>query len=630
MVYQLSPGIVTQEYDFTTTVPGVSTTVGGLVVDAVWGPVGQFVQTVSPNDYVNKFGKPNANTFVSHFTAENFLGYSNSLVAVRANYESNTATANTSAGIRIQNLDTYTENYFNGGNAVGSMAAKYVGGLGNSIKYSICPSANAFSATHSLTANVSSGNNQIVFSDNLTNDTSRIPVAGDFINVGGVTGNLLITNVANNVVTVNSAPTVTLSGNSAVSSWAYSSQFSSAPGTSSWTSARGGSGDEMHVIVVDAFGKFTGIANTVLERWSFLSKAQDAKNDSGSGIYIRDVLMNQSNYLYWMDHMAAGTNWGSTSNNTTFTDVTYNEYTTLQGGTDVSPVDGDKETAYGLFANEDAIDVSLLMTADASTDVATYVIQSVAEPRQDCVAFVSPLRSDVVQVPGHERDNITATRNSLPSSSYAFMDDNWKLQFDRFNNVNRWVPCNGDTAGLCARTDFTRDPWYSPAGYNRGELINVIKTAWQASKADRDVLYSEGVNSIISPAGQGTILFGDKTMLSKPSAFDRINVRRLFIVLEEAISKFAQYTLFELNDRFTRSQFVAMVTPFLADIQGRNGLYAFNVICDETNNTPQVIDQNGFVATIKVQPAKSINFITLNFVATPTGVAFSEYVGGLG
>lgn len=627
MVYQLSPGQIVQEYDASTFVPGVSSTTGGIVVNSAWGPLDTYVHTVSTDDYVSKFGKPDANTYISHFVAENFLSYSTDLVVLRANYSSNNAGANVGAGIRIKNESDYVENWSLGQGTAGSFVAKYPGALGNSIRVSICPSANAFSATQSLTANVTSGNTQIVFSAALSTDTKRVPVAGDYINVGGSTGNLLITNVSGSVVTVNTAPSVNLTANSVVSSWYYSAYFSDSPATTSWTSSRGGSGDELHVIVVDNDGKISGIAGTILEKYQFLSKAIDAQNDSGDGIYYRDVLQNQSDWIYWTDHMSGGNNWGSLSTNTVFTAVNNVEYDQFAGGTDVTPSDADRITAWTKFANKDSIDVSLLITGNSSPTVGSFVIQNVAAPRMDCVAFVSPQRSDVVQVPGQELANILTTRNSLPSSSYGFMDSGWKLQYDRFNNVNRWIPLNGDIAGLAARTDFTNDPWYSIAGYNRGQINNVIKLAWLPTKADRDALYSKGINSVISPSGEGTILFGDKTLLSRPSAFDRINVRRLFIVLEKAISQASKYSLFEFNDRFTRAQFVAMVEPFLRDVQGRRGIYDYKVVCDESNNTGDVIDRNEFVGDIYIKPAKSINFITLRFVAVGTSADFSEIVG---
>jgi phage tail sheath protein FI len=235
--------------------------------------------------------------------------------------------------------------------------------------------------------------------------------------------------------------------------------------------------------------------------------------------------------------------------------------------------------------------------------------------------------ANVVNKPGAETTQVTGYRDGFTSSSYAVMDSGWKYQFDKYNNVYRWVPLNGDIAGLCVRTDFDRDPWYSPAGFNRGQIKNVVKLAWNPNKTQRDELYKKGINPVITFPGEGTVLYGDKTMLARPSAFDRINVRRLFIVLEKAIARAAKYSLFEFNDEFTRAQFVSLVEPYLRDVQGRRGIYAYRVVCDQTNNTPEVIDRNEFVGDIYIKPARSINFIQLNFVAVRTGVAFDEIVG---
>ena len=282
------------------------------------------------------------------------------------------------------------------------------------------------------------------------------------------------------------------------------------------------------------------------------------------------------------------------------------------------------------FANPEVVDVSFILTGDGNQTVAIHAINNIAEVRKDCLAIISPRRADVVNNSGYvgaEMDDIIAFRNLLPSSSYAVMDGNYKYAYDKYNDLYRYVALNGDTAGLMVRTDNERDPWYSPAGFNRGQVKNVIKLAFNASKGQRDQLYKAGVNPVVTFPGQGTVLFGDKTLLSKPSAFDRINVRRLFIVLEKAISTSAKFTLFEFNDEFTRAQFRNMVEPFLRDVQGRRGIYDFKVVCDNSNNTGEVIDRNEFVGDIYIKPARSINFIQLNFVAVRTGVEFSEVVG---
>ena len=303
---------------------------------------------------------------------------------------------------------------------------------------------------------------------------------------------------------------------------------------------------------------------------------------------------------------------------------------TLVNGTDAKPSDGNLETAYGLFQNKENINISLVLTGDADITVQQYVIDNIANERADCIAFISPPSSNVVNQAGNETTNITAWLAALSrSTSYAVADSGWKYQFDKYNNVYRWIPLNGDVAGLCAYTDTVRDSWFSPAGFNRGAIKNCIKLAWNPSKTYRDTLYAAGVNPVVSFPGQGTILYGDKTLQAKPSAFDRINVRRLFIILEKSIATAAQYSLFEFNDEFTRGQFVALVTPFLRDVQGRRGITDFKVVCDTTNNTGQVIDTNRFVGDIYIKPARSINFIQLNFVAVGTGVDFTTVVGAV-
>jgi phage tail sheath protein FI len=291
----------------------------------------------------------------------------------------------------------------------------------------------------------------------------------------------------------------------------------------------------------------------------------------------------------------------------------------------------DLANAWDLFADTSSVDISLIIAGKAAgasgTQMANYIIDNIAESRKDCVVFVSPQKTDVVRTDGAESDSVVAFRDDLRSTSYAVMDSGYKYQYDKYNDVYRWVPLNGDIAGLTARTDQTRDPWFSPAGFNRGSIKNVVKLAWNPKQAARDVLYGKGVNPVVTFPGQGTILFGDKTLLNKESAFNRINVRRLFIILEKAIANASNVMLFEFNDEFTRAQFKNLVEPFLRDVQGRRGIYDFRVVCDETNNTSEVIDSNRFVGDIYIKPAKSINFIQLNFVAVRSGVEFDEIVG---
>lgn len=423
---------------------------------------------------------------------------------------------------------------------------------------------------------------------------------------------------------------VSMADSATFASWAssYKALFNDAPGTSDYTAARGGTNDELHVVVVDVDGKIGGVAGAVLETFPFVSKASDAKAVDGSSSYYKNAINASSKYVWWLAHPSTATNnWGSTAS-TGFDLLLANVTVNLSGGATTAPSDGNVITGFTLFNNEEAVDVNFLMTGASNATVSSSVI-SLAEARKDALAFVSPPLSAVLNNAGQEATSITTYRATLTSSSYAVMDSGWKYQYDKYNDVYRWIPLNGDIAGLCARTDLTNDPWWSPGGLNRGIIKNVVKLAYSPNKTDRDTLYPRGINPVVSFPGQGVVLYGDKTMLSRPSAFDRINVRRLFIVLEKAIATASKYSLFEFNDFFTRAQFVGLVEPYLRDVQGRRGITDFRVVCDETNNTPEVIDRNEFVASIFIKPARSINFITLNFVATRTGISFDEVIGAV-
>lgn len=565
MVFQVSPGVNFSEIDLTTIVPAVGTTNAGMVGNFVWGPVNEIHTISSEVDLVNTFGAPNQNNFVDFFTAASFLAYGQNLKVVRANGTPNmvNATANGS-GIMIQNQVDYEQNHATGANTNGVWAAKYPGDIGNSLQVSMYTGSNT-------------------------------------------------TNFNN---------------------WAYKGNFTGAPSTSTYVSNQGGSGDELHIVVLDQDGRFTGTQNTVLEKFAFVSKASDAVNDDGTSNYYVNQINQKSQYIWWLAHPDSGLgvgntqNWGAIASGTTFGSGDNTAYTvSLSNGTFGMASSGAINQGYDLFKNPDTVDVSLLLTSNFGANTVSYVINNIALTRLDCVVFASPLMASVVNNAGNEATAVVADRNSYPTTSYAFMDSGWKYMFDKYNSVYRWVPLNGDMAGLCVRTDYQRDAWWSPAGFNRGGVLNVIKLAWNPTKADRDTLYNNGVNPVVTFQGDGTVLYGDKTLQSKPSAFDRINVRRLFIILEKAISRAAKYSLFEFNDPFTRAQFVSLVEPFLRDIQGRRGIYDFRVVCDETNNTPNVIDSNQFVGDIYIKPARSINFIQLNFVAVGTGVDFSEVVG---
>ena len=422
---------------------------------------------------------------------------------------------------------------------------------------------------------------------------------------------------------------VSMADSATYDTWQYKDLFDAAPNVSPYANQYGATRDEMHIVVLDRLGSWTGTAGTVLEKFAFVSKAKDAKAPDGTSIYYKNVLNDQSKYIWWMDHPSTGaSNWGasviSSGTPTTYDILVSNVSVDLNSGTTSdNPADGNITAAINLFSNAEKFDISLMPVGVANDAIAEAAI-AMAESRKDCVVFLSPEMSDVVNASGSEVTNITSFRDGLPSSSYAVMDSGWKYQYDRYNDVYRWVPLNGDTAGLCVRTDFVADPWFSPGGFNRGQIKNVVKLAFSPSATERDNLYKKGINPVVTFPGQGTVLYGDKTMLTRPSAFDRINVRRLFIVLEKAIATAAKFQLFEFNDAFTRAQFRNLVEPFLRDVQGRRGITDFKVICDETNNTGEVVDKNEFVADIFIKPARSINFIQLNFVATRSGISFEE------
>ena len=629
MAFQLSPGVNVSEIDLTTVVPAVGTTQGAFSGAFQWGPIEKRILVDSEVKLVERFGKPDANTATSFFTAANFLAYGNNLRIVRAaNTNSNNATTGGN-GIYIKHEEDYEENYLNGEGTFGDFAARYAGTLGNSLRISICPSANAFSGNltslASITSNASIVGNTTI---NLSSSGATLIANNDFISVDGGTTYIRVAQISTTVVTLATALTTAVSaGASVLRKWQYADNFDGAPGTSTFVADKGGSGDEMHIIVIDEDGQLTGSANTVLEKYAYLSKASDAKSDSGSSSYYPRVIFNKSKYIYWGDHTSGGTNWGNAALGTTYTNINTPVSSSLAGGLYETPGTDDLIRGYDFFKDAEIVDISLVLAGATSQTVATHLIGNIAEARKDCLVFLSPRRDDVVDQAGSERANITTFRNLLTSSSYAVIDSAWKYQYDKYNDVYRYIPMNGDTAGLCVRTDTERDPWFSPAGFNRGQIKNVIRLSFNPTKAERDELYKIGVNPVVTFPGEGTILFGDKTLLAKPSAFDRINVRRLFIVLEKAIAKAAKFSLFEFNDEFTRAQFVALVEPFLRDVRGRRGIYDYRVVCDETNNTGEVIDRNEFIGDIYIKPARSINFIQLNFVAVRTGVAFDEVVG---
>jgi len=697
MPFQVSPGVNVSEIDLTTIVPAVSTTEGGIAGVFRWGPIEDRQLISNEDELVRSYGKPDDNNYETFFTAASFLAYGNKLYVSRAAasnaYNARANTAGTATSVQIKNkvaFETFTPD------ANVTFYAKYAGALGNSLKVSVIDSEAAYhslifgdttstvsvvgdstaagdgtvpvangifadaNSILQVTGTVGSANLTVVISSTSSTTANtdyqtlltKLTV-GDYIRVGDSTVGYqdMKIKALNTVPASNTATAITaiincenifgLSGNVTMNDkfiryWEFYNTVDAPPGQSAYIQNNTTSTvkDEMHIVVVDADGKWTGIKGTILEAWEGLSRATDAKSEQGGTLYYKEVLKNGSRYLY------AGSNRSGSATGTA---------AALTASTNTKPLsavmsdgtDGVSETAisvsalanaYDQFKSAEDVDISLVLAGKAiggtnGEQVANYLIDNIAEFRRDCVVFVSPDVNDVVNNVGEEVEALVAFRDGLRSTSYAVMDSGYKYMYDRYNDKYRYVPLNGDTAGLCVRTDDLRDPWFSPAGFNRGQIKNVVRLAYNPDKADRDVLYKKGINPVVTFPGQGTILYGDKTLLAKPSAFDRINVRRLFIVLEKSIATSAKFTLFEFNDEFTRATFKNLVEPFLRDVQGRRGIYDFKVVCDTTNNTPEVIDRNEFIGDIYIKPARSINFIQLNFVAVRTGVQFEEVVG---
>lgn len=686
MAFQVSPGVNVREIDLTTVVPAVSTTVGAMAGVFSWGPVEQRVLVGSENSLTKIFGKPTADNFETFYTAANYLAYGNALYVVRA---ADAAAKNAQAlkpsttadAIQIKNLADYEDGISANSNAY--FYARCAGALGNSLKISVCDSSAAYSSAIDLTftsgdaitynsvyqtstgfdttiqetVTAGSGVFTLVPNSNSANvvvtsadgsaaalacvqDVLDSIVVGDYLRVNGTTQYMKVASkgaatVSNSTVAyatitfenkyTGAANAVANTANGLTRFWEFYNVVDRAPGQSDYVAAYGNTAaqDEMHIVVVDEDGLFSGVKNNVLEVFEGVSRATDAKSTAGASLYYKTVLANESEYVFQANDLdnAASATAALVVSSTNVKPYTASFASGVNSATESAITLADLATAYDLFKDPDIVDISLIMTGRASSDVANYVINNIAESRKDCVAFISPEQTDKTA------DDIVAFRNTLTSTSYAVIDSGYKYQYDRYNDVYRYIPLNGDIAGLCARTDTTNDPWYSPAGFSRGNIKNIVRLNFNPTQADRDLLYKNGVNPVVTFPGQGTVLFGDKTMLAKPSAFDRINVRRLFIVLEKAIATAAKFALFEFNDEFTRAQFRNLVEPYLREIQGRRGITDYKVVCDTTNNTGDVIDRSEFVGDIYIKPTKSINYIQLNFVAVRSGVEFNEIVG---
>lgn len=580
-----SPAVTVKEIDLTGVVPNVQTSTGAFVGNFGWGPVGVATLVSDESGLVSTFSAPTDDNTVDFHSAAYFLRYSNSLYVVReqdsdgVNALGNHSSLGSLTAQSINNLDAFEDLSLDSSD--GAFIAKYPGELGNALKVSI--------------VGTDSENGSSINFDN----------------------------------------------------WAYKDEFDGAPGTSSFASSLGALHDEIHVVVVDETGDISGTAGTVLETFPYLSVAKNAKASDGTSNYYKDVLKNRSSWIYAGDfHLSgdsdslndfAGSNWGNNATTSGEDFKTGQNFSSTQsswsfhsGVTSASIGTDDILRGFDKFEDKDNIEVDFLIAPESIADAtATTIVNDLVgiagTTRKDCVAVASPSRNAVITVGTNA--GVLACNNTYTKSSYLVQDNNYLKVFDKYNDKYIKIPANSSTAGLMAATDLVAAPWFSPAGSRRGRYIGITDIVLSPTKAERDALYKVGINPIANIPGEGIMLFGDKTNESRPSAFDRINVRRLFLGVERAIAIAGRNVMFEFNDEFTRAEFVNIVEPFLREIQGRRGITDFRVVCDETNNTPAVVDRNEFIASIFIKPARSINYVTLNFVAVRTGVEFEEVVG---
>ena len=653
MTFQVSPGVNVSEINLTTVVPAQSTTEAAFAGNFSKGPTNQRILINSEDRLVQVFGEPNDENYKDWFSAANFLAYGNTLYVVRVPGTGalNAVDAGGTAAL-VENKEDFEENH---STAFAKFVARTPGVEGNSIKVAVCANQEQWDGGSGSFADatdndggayaaggINAGANTFTIEDTLASVQEGLSV-GDIIVVG--TSNIAISalaaatgNAAHTTVTLASNVTDTVANIGAVrkytgSAWEYQNNFNRAPITTEFGEERNVTGDAIHIAVIDEDGSISGTRGQVLETFEEVSLAADAKTTDGASNYFGSVINENSEYIWFGGTPLTATGSGdrttgsgavSSFGGTTATAESYSLAGGVQGTT---PTPAQRVTGYDLFKSPEDVDVSIVIAGEADVTLANHLIDNIAEYRKDCVVCISPERADVVNNSLTAATDIVAFRNTLSNSSYAIIDSGWKYQYDKYNDTYRYVPLNADVAGTLVNTDSTRDPWHSPAGFNRGHIKNSIKLAFNPNKTERDVLYKAGVNPVTTFTGQGTVLYGDKTMTGHSNAFDRINVRRLFIVLEKAIANASRFMLFEINDEFTRAQFKNLVEPFLRDVKGRRGIYDFQVVCDETNNDGEVIDRNEFVGHIFIKPARAINYIRLRFVATRTGVEFSEIVG---
>jgi hypothetical protein len=643
MASQSSPGIIVQERDFTNSrLQEASTNVGAIAGPFTKGEVGVAKLITNEKELVSTFGKPTADNYEFWFTASEFLNYGGNLQVARISSSASgfltNANSTSAASINIDNLGDYESN-FEGSSQAFKFASKTPGTWGNALQV----------------VSIDAGADQI-----LTLATGVAFTAGDAVTDGTATGVAYETNSGDTtkvsvVLDAGSAKfvkngTVSTENVDSVSAW-YDEQFAVAglikwsaiaprPGTSPYASDRSGANDEMHFAVIDATGGITGTANTIIEKILFVSKAPGAKTTEGEGNFFKNVIKGRSKYVYVTAYEdtsvytpTSGVDISDAATAASIFKLYGPKSYTLGGGTDYQNynVGNETQTYLDVFSDTETMLIDYILTGPSSLAKANSLI-NLANTRKDCITLVSPQKSDVLgsgaSTAAAQTENVVDFFEAISdSSSYAVFSNNYKYIYDRFNDAYRWIPCDADVAGLCVNAADTAEAWFSPAGFNRGNLRNAIKIAYNPNQSQRDELYGKRVNPIVSFPGQGIVLYGDKTALRSPSAFDRINVRRLFLILERTIKDFSKSVLFELNDTTTRNNFATQVNNYMRDIQARRGMTDFLVVADESNNTADVIDRNEFVADIYIKPSRSINFITLTFVATRTGVSFDEVVG---
>lgn len=697
MPFQVSPGVNVTELDLTTVVPQVSTTESAIAGVYRWGPVGQRVLVSSVDEYARRFGKPTNFNAEGWFCGANFLAYGNALYVSRAanTTSANTsqivqnATANVGAVGNlllyvVSNKDDYDAKDANG-NFISSTGVAYIsrfpGAIGNSLKVSVVDSNTAYysntviAANSSVDANVARsfidaqvGNNvvrvyvansatgTIAQANGVANNLVNSLTVGDYVELGNtsigkqraritaISGLSSNTSVGANSwvqfdLTIDGVYSLSMeyTGTNVVRWWQYFASVDASPGQTSFQTKFGNTAaqDELHVVVSDEDGLFSGVPGQILEVWKNMSRATDAKTDNGSSNYYKNVIRDGSRYIHFGNDRAGAASAASLNlaSSTSTTPLTLSFQNGSDGLDEYNVPVATITAAYDLFASAEDVDISILLAGKPrggtyGEQVSNYIIDNICEIRKDCIVCASPDRPLVVNNAGNEDNSLLNFRTAIRSTTYALSPSTgWKYQYDKYNDVYRWIPMNGDLAGLIVRTDTDRDAWWSPAGFQRGQIKNIVKLSYNPKKASRDLLFKAGLNPVVTFPGQGTYLFGDKTLSPKPSDFDAINVRRLFIVLEKAISTAAKFQLFEFNDEFTRAQFRNMVEPFLRDIQGRRGLTDFRVVCDTTNNTAEVQQQKGFIGDIYIKPPHAIRFIQLNFVAVRGNVDFNEIVG---